>query len=119
MGRPVHFELHGDHPEALAEFYAAAFGWTIDRWGDQEYWLLGAGDGAIGGAIAPPQEHGQAVVLTMEVADLAAAVARWRDAGGEVVIETAPIPGVGTLAQVRDPAGTTFGLLEPEMRDDG
>lgn len=119
MGRPVHFEVHGEEPEALAEFYSSVFGWTVDRWEDQEYWLLGTGDEVIGGAIAPVQDHGQSVVMTMEVDDLAAAVERCRLAGGEVIVAEAPIPGVGMLAQIRDPAGVLFGLLEPEMRDEG
>jgi predicted enzyme related to lactoylglutathione lyase len=119
MGRPVHFEVHGEDPEALADFYATVFGWTVDRWGEQQYWLLGTGDDTIGGAIAPVQEHGQAVVMTMEVDDLRGAVERCRTAGGTIVVDEAPIPGVGTLAQVSDPAGVLFGLLQPEMRDDG
>jgi hypothetical protein len=116
MSRPVHFEIHGDDPVAAAEFYSAVFGWTIERWGDQAYWLYGTGEDGpgINGAGAPTQEHGQKVVLTVEVDDLAVAVERARTAGGTIVMEGDPIPGVGMLAQVLDPNGVLMGMLQPE-----
>jgi predicted enzyme related to lactoylglutathione lyase len=116
MSRPVHFEIHGDDPEAAVAFYSAVFEWSVDRWGDQEYWLLATGTEGPGidGAVAPSQDHGQRVVLTMEVDDLAAAVSRAAAAGGTVVVESAPIPGVGWLAQVLDPNGVLFGILQSD-----
>lgn len=116
MSRPVHFEIHGADPERAVRFYTEVFGWTVDRWDDQEYWLLGTGTGTPGidGAAAPSQEHGQPVVLTMEVGDLRAATARVREAGGTVVVDRAPIPGVGWLATATDPNGVLFGLMQPD-----
>jgi predicted enzyme related to lactoylglutathione lyase len=114
MARPVHFEIHSRDPEAGKAFYSTVFGWTIDRWGDVPYWLATTGGGpGIDGALAPPQDHGQKVVLTMEVDDLAATLDRVREAGGTVVMEASPIPGVGTLAQAFDPNGVLFSMLEP------
>lgn len=115
MPRPVHFEIHGDDPEKATRFYGEVFGWKVEQWGDQPYWLYSTGEGAgIDGASAPAQEHGQQVVLTVEVDNLAAYVDKVRSAGGEVVLEASPIPGVGTLAQARDPNGVLFGIMQPE-----
>jgi predicted enzyme related to lactoylglutathione lyase len=115
MSRPVHFEIHGDDPAKAAAFYREVFGWQVSRWGDQDYWLFETGDGpGIDGASAPTQEHRQKVVLTMEADDLASAVERARRAGGTVLLDEAPIPGVGWLAQVLDPNGVLFGIMQPD-----
>lgn len=116
MSRPIHFEIHGDDPVAATEFYSSLFGWKVEQWGDQPYWLYTTGEEGPGidGATAPSQDHGQKVVLTVEVADLAASLEAARAAGGRIVMEAGPIPGVGTLGQVLDPNGVLVGLLQPE-----
>lgn len=43
MSNPVaHFELYGDNPEKLGEFYKGVFGWEIKDSGvpGQPYWLI-------------------------------------------------------------------------------
>jgi predicted enzyme related to lactoylglutathione lyase len=115
MSRPVHFEIHGDDPVAATRFYSAVFDWKVEQWGDQPYWLYTTGEDGPGidGAAAPSEDHGQKVVLTVEVDDLAAAVEKARTAGGTIVVESVPILGVGTHAQVLDPNGVLVGLLQP------
>ena len=115
MSRPFHFEIHGDDPVKAAEFYAEVFGWTVSKWGDQDYWLYETGEGpGIDGASAPTQDHGQRVVLTMETDDLDQTVERARRAGGTVLLARAPIVGVGWLAQILDPNGVLLGVMEPD-----
>lgn len=115
MARPVHFEIYGVDPVRAGEFYAHVFGWSVSRWGDHDYWLHGTGEGpGIDGASAPPQGHGQKVVLTVEVDDLDEAIGRTREAGGTVVTERSAIPGIGWLAQIVDPNGVLFGLLQSD-----
>ena len=47
--RVTHFEIPSDNPEKAAQFYTAAFGWQIQKWGGpQEYWLVHTGDGQPG-----------------------------------------------------------------------
>jgi uncharacterized protein len=124
MPRPVHFEIFGDNPEKVAAFYGSVFGWSIERWGEVPYWLADTGEGpGIHGAIAPPNQHGQKVVLTMAVDDLDDAVALIENAGGSVLAERSTIPGVGDFAHAFDPNGVLFGILRPlptgEDRDSG
>ncbi|MEI6622076.1 MAG: hypothetical protein WCP28_09240 [Actinomycetes bacterium] len=45
MQRPVHFEIHASNPEQIRAFYESVFGWTVNRWGDEPYWLISTGDG--------------------------------------------------------------------------
>jgi len=115
VARPVHFEIHGDDPVKAAEFYGEVFGWQVSRWGDQDYWLYETGEGpGIDGASAPTQEHGQHVVLTIDVGDVDATVEKVRKAGGSVVFARAPVVGVGWLAHVRDPNGVLIGIMEED-----
>jgi predicted enzyme related to lactoylglutathione lyase len=48
------------------------------------------------------------------VDDVEATVARARQLGAQVLMEPAPIPGVGTLAALVDPQGAAFSLMTPE-----
>ena len=56
MARPVHFEIHADDPQRAIAFYTDVFGWTVNQWGDQPYWLVSTGptdEPGIDGAILP------------------------------------------------------------------
>lgn len=122
MSRVIHFEILGDAPERLAEFYRAALGWEIQSWEDAvehgvEYWLVstGAKDSAgIDGAIMRRQFQ-QPVINTALVESLDAALDSIRAAGGKLVFGPQEIPGVGTHAYCEDPEGNLFGVIqEPE-----
>ena len=122
MGRVIHFEILGDDPERLAEFYRAALGWEIQSWEGAaehgvEYWLVstGAKDSAgIDGALMRRQ-FPQPVINTALVESLDIALDNVRAAGGKVVFGPQEIPGVGTHAYCEDPEGNLFGVIqEPE-----
>ena len=118
MSRVVHFEILGDDPERLAEFYRAALGWEIQPGGfAEDYWLASTGPkDAVGidGAIMRRQ-LAQPVVNTVLVDSLGAALDNVRAAGGKVVSDPEEIPGVGTYAYCEDPEGNLFGVIqEPE-----
>lgn len=115
MPRPIHFEIHGNTPETSVAFYSTVFDWQTERWGDMPYWLQRTGEGpGIDGAIAPTQDHGQAVILTMEVDDVAASSEQVAGAGGVVTMERSAIPGVGWFVMATDPNGVYFGMLQPD-----
>ena len=38
MPRVVHFDAQD--PERAVRFYERVFGWSAQRWGSEEYWLL-------------------------------------------------------------------------------
>lgn len=116
MSRPIHFEILVDDLDRAQRFYEAVLGWQFSAWdGGPPYRLVTTGpDGApgINGAIMG-RELPQGVINTMAVDDLGAAMARVRDAGGEVVIGPNTIPGVGEHAYCKDTEGNWFGLLQP------
>lgn len=124
MGRVIHFEIHADDPERACGFYTGVFDWSITRWGDEAYWLASTGpddEPGIHGAIlprpGPRPEIGDPIVgavITVQVDDLDASLARATELGGTLALDKMPIPGVGTVAYVIDTEANVVGLLQPE-----
>jgi predicted enzyme related to lactoylglutathione lyase len=124
MARPVHFEIHADDPQRAIAFYTDVFGWTVNQWGDQPYWLVSTGpkdEPGIDGAILPrmgdrPTAGAPVVgmVNTMQVDDLDMALARALERGGVLALDKMVIPGVGTVAYVLDSEANVIGILQPE-----
>ncbi len=124
MARPVHFEIHADDPERAIAFYTDVFGWTVNQWEDNQYWLVSTGptdQPGIDGAILPRSGERPAagspvvgMVNTMQVDDLDAALAMAFDRGGVLALDKMVIPGVGTVAYVLDSEANVIGILQPE-----
>jgi predicted enzyme related to lactoylglutathione lyase len=123
MGRLVHFEIHADDPERAVAFYTTVFGWTVNRMGDMDYWLLSTGpsdEPGIDGAILPRMGERPAVgapivgaVNTVQVDDLDATLAKAFELGATLALDKMAIPGVGTVAYVIDTEGNVVGALQP------
>lgn len=124
MSRVVHFEIHATEPQKVAAFYAALFGWKVQQWGDQPYWLFDTGTpdkpGINGGLVprrgAAPVE-GQAVnafVCTVDVTAVDDIMARAVSLGGTIALPKMPIPGVGWLAYIKDPDGNILGVMQAD-----
>jgi predicted enzyme related to lactoylglutathione lyase len=119
MPRPVHFDFSAQDPERAARFYGDVFGWRIQKWGGpQDYWLIetGAGTPGIDGGMSKRPEgddHGH-VVVTIDVADVDAAMERVSQAGGTVTSPKMAIPGVGWLVYFLDPEGNVFGMMQSD-----
>jgi predicted enzyme related to lactoylglutathione lyase len=118
MPRVVHFEIPIDNPDRATAFYRDAFGWEINAWGGpMDYWLATTGtapDPGIDGALTRRTAETPGFGLALGVDDLATAVAKVRTAGGAVVRERDPIPGVGWLAAVTDTEGNTLSLMQDD-----
>jgi predicted enzyme related to lactoylglutathione lyase len=116
MSRVVHFELPADDIERAAGFYTDVFGWKITRWdGPEDYYLISTGADAepgINGGMSLRSPHNQAVVDTIDVANVDASLAKITKAGGTVTMPKVAIPGVGWLAYFRDTEGNTFGIMQ-------
>lgn len=116
MNRVVHFEFASKEPQREIEFFSSVFGWKIEAWGDQEYWLAttGAeGDPGINGAIMPLAMPDQPrTVNTIGVDDIDSTVERAKAAGAMVAMEKQEIPGYGWTVYLTTPTGILFGLFE-------
>ena len=124
MARPVHFEIHADDPQRAIAFYTGVFGWTVNQWGDQQYWLVSTGpteEPGIDGAILPRMGDRPAngapvvgMVNTVQVTNLDTALAKAFEFGGVLALDKMAIPGVGTVAYVLDSEANVIGMLQPE-----
>jgi predicted enzyme related to lactoylglutathione lyase len=112
MPRVVHFEIYGEKPEALVSFYEQVFAWKFERWGPMEYWIIRTGDGpGIDGGLGRQRNPG---VITIDVPDVDAYLAKVQAAGGAVVVPKTTMPGVGYLAYFEDPQGNVFGIMQDD-----
>lgn len=124
MPRVVHFEIHAGDPERAKRFYERLFGWGLDRYGPEEYWLVTTGPndqpGINGGLLRRGGVlDGQAViayVCTVDVADLEASLALAIAEGGSIALERTAVPGIGWLAYIKDTEGNILGLLQSDSK---
>lgn len=127
MPRPVHFEIQADDLERARTFYAEAFGWTFEDYGQfvgAPYFgvITGPEDepGINGGLLqrpvpAPGPEQGtNAWVVTMETDDFDATAARIIAAGGQVALPKMALTGMAWQGYFLDTEGNTFGLHQPD-----
>lgn len=132
MNRIVHFEIHAKDREKIKKFYQDVFGWEMQQFGPDmgNYTVVKTGDPVpkdmasigINGGITErrgglPQDGAavNAYVCIVGVEDTDAMVKKVLDAGGTIALETIDVPGVGRLAYCKDPEGSIFGMLKPEM----
>ncbi len=113
MGHPVRqFQIVTPHPDAVAAFYGALFGWTITRNDALGYRVVDtASEEGISGGIWPaPPEAPTFAQLFIEVENVAAAVARATELGATVLIEPQQLPDGDEMALLHDPQGMSFGI---------
>ncbi len=115
MARIVHFEIPSSDPEKTIEFFSNTFGWTFNRWGNEEYWLATTGDNAspgINGAIIKKRAPDMPLVNTLEVKNIDEAMAAVTANGGVIVVPKSAIPGMGYLCYFKDPDGMIHGMMQ-------
>jgi hypothetical protein len=113
MPHPIaFFEVVGPNGPQLQQFYASAFGWTVDAtrvpgYGYLDTGVAGAIQGGVREEVSAPPGH----MLYIAVPDLADALARIEANGGRTVLPPTKLPWVH-FALFTDPAGTVTGLLQ-------
>ena len=122
MDSVTHFEIPVDDPKRASAFYSKVFGWQINQWGDQKYWLAGtaASDkdgrvtatGAINGGLGPREGPLKAPTVTIKVQDLDQALDSVKKAGGKVAAPKVPVGDMGFTAYIHDSEGNTIGLWQ-------
>ncbi len=115
--RIVHFEIPGDAPEQLAEFYGKLFGWQIQKAPvpGMEYWLCRTGEGmGIDGGILKRTSPQHTITNYVNVEQLDATLKQAQDLGATVALGKTPVPGMGWTAVAIDPQGNMFGLWQSD-----
>lgn len=111
MARLSYLELPVADAAAASGFYAKAFGWSFVDFGPS-YAATISGDTDIGFQ-ADPAEKTAAALPVIEVADLAAALASVKAAGGIVTRDMFAFPG-GRRFHFRDPDGHELAAMQSD-----
>jgi hypothetical protein len=110
----VHFQIHARDRKRLQAFYAALFNWDIqEREGlpiaNIGYGIGGPPEGVAGSIL---QAEKSRVAIYVQVADLAASIAKAEQLGGKKVLERLDVPNGPTIGQIEDPEGNLVGLVQ-------
>lgn len=122
----VHFEIYGDDPDKLAEFYTSLFDWTTVPIPEMGYRLLHTVEtdsegmptqpgGINGGMIKRPDGYETRAWLSyVNVESLDASVKRAEELGAKVMKGRSPVPGMGWFAVLTDPQGNEFAMWQTD-----
>ncbi|MFP3464826.1 VOC family protein [Leifsonia sp. SIMBA_070] len=109
-------ELVAADPASTFRFYESVLGVGVSemRVGDEPYGLFDVGETSVAGAYTSDGSDPTHWLVYFNVADLDAAAVRAAELGGTLRTEPLSAPGVGRWAEIVDPQGAVFALLEPE-----
>lgn len=129
MNPVVHFEMPAVDRQRMADFYSKIFGWQTQVLGEEMggYVLATTAEsdetgrpkapGSINGGFYQrtddPLSHAPSVVIGVE--NLDAHMKKVIAAGGKIIGEPMPIPGVGLWVSFYDTEGNRVSMLQPQM----
>lgn len=121
-GGVVHFEIPADDENRAREFYGSIFGWEFQVLPEMDYSLAmttpmddegrPAVSGSINGGLFRRSGQLSAPVVTVDVADIDAALEQIVARGGSVHREKMEVPGMGWNAYFKDSEGNVVGLWQ-------
>ena len=121
-GRVVHFEIPFDDGDRARKFYADAFGWTINEIPSLHYDIVQTGpvdesgypteSGYIGGGMLKRDSPTDRPVITIDVEDIDAALAKIEELGGMAVLGRQAVGEMGWAAYFKDVEGNLMGLWQ-------
>jgi len=115
---PTHFEIYGEQPTRLADFYRCVFGWQVEQMPGVDYWRIQTGSAdtnALHGGLtyrAIPDLNGW--MLYVNVASLDATVKLVQSLGGSIVRPKTAVPKAAWVTIVADPAKNIFGVWQAD-----
>lgn len=125
MAGVVHFEIPADNKERANTFYEGAFGWNLVPMQGMDYTSaittpsdeqtgMPSAPGAINGALFPRTDNLKTPIITIDVDDIDAALAKVESAGGSVAQAKDAVPGMGYYAYFKDTEGNIMGLWQTD-----
>lgn len=132
MNPVVHFEMPAEDTDRMSEFYTTAFGWQVQKMGEEYGGYLVATTtesdangpkepGAINGGFYKKSKPEQGPSLVIAVDDITEHMKKVKAAGGEILGGASgesfdDIPGVGKYCSFKDTEGNLIGMLQPAPR---
>jgi len=114
----THFEIYGEEPAKLADFYRNVFGWQVEQMPGVNYWRIQTG------STEPKALHGgltyraipdlNSWMLFVNVASLDDTVALVPKLGGSIVRAKTAVPRTAWVTILADPAKNIFGVWQAD-----
>lgn len=121
-GAVVHFEIPADNMNRAQTFYREVFGWQLNAVPDMDYAMITTTPsgpdgmpiqpGAINGGMMARQTPVTTPVVTVDVEDIDAALAKIESLGGRTAIGCVAVGDMGFTAYFHDPEGNLVGLWQ-------
>ena len=111
----VHYEIPVNDVDRMSKFYKDVIGWKFkkeDLGGGNDYWLIDMGSKSIAGGMMKKMDPNQRPTNYVGVKSIDAAVARFKNAGGQVIMEKMEVPKQGWVAIGLDPEGNSLGFWQ-------
>lgn len=114
----THFEIYGDEPSGLANFYGKVFGWEVEQMPGIAYWRINTGSAEperLNGGLsyrALPDLNGW--LLYVQVPLLDETVELIKSLGGSIVRPKTAVPRAAWVTIVSDPAKNIFGVWQAD-----
>ena len=128
MNPVVHFEMPYEDGNRAAKFYEEVFGWKIQKMGPEmgHYIVVTTANsdvksdaprGAINGGLYPKKADwpAQFPSVVIGVDDIKESISKVTKAGGKVLGDPMPIPGIGQYVSFHDTEGNRVSMLQPQM----
>jgi len=120
----IHFEIPAQDVDKLKSFYENLFGWKIVKTpGDfMEYWVIQTVPTddkgmpmrpGVNGGMYKKQSESNIPVNYIRVEDIDKALNDVVKLGGKVTMGKQEVPGIGYVAQIRDPEGNPIAMIHP------
>src|SRR3989339_476880 len=127
MNTVVHFEMPYENHERLINFYSQAFGWQMQKMGEEmgNYITAATAEidenrmvktpGAINGGFFPknPDLKDLYPSVVIAVDNITEAMKKIKASGGEVLGDPMEIPGIGQYVSFNDTEGNRVSILQP------
>ena len=117
-GQVTHFEIYGETPAKLAQFYADLFGWQIEKAPGVDYWRIqtepNSGNGFDAGLTSRPADGPSSWLHYVTVNSVDAALAQAERMGASIVRPKTAVPRTGWYAVLADPQGNSFAIWQAD-----
>ncbi len=118
-GHLTHFEVYGEDPARLADFYASLFGWQIEKAPGIDYWRIRTepknGAHSDGGLTYRPPEGPTSWLHYVTVNSVDVALARAQSMGAIFVLPKTAVPRTGWYSVLKDPEGNSFAVWQMDV----
>jgi predicted enzyme related to lactoylglutathione lyase len=120
QGKFVWFELVTRDARKAQAFYGEVLGWKVTAFpmGPTTYEMITAGEATIGGYDTAGKGEAPHWTSYVSVADLDAAMAKVKNAGGKVLEAVKDVPTVGRMVKIADPTGAVLNLYQSASDDE-